>query len=378
MGSLLPAITGTMWLYIVWRFVWPMGSRVWVRLGLALLLLLASQVHQITGRYFGSLASPEVPHAVLVVLVWAFAFVLLLSILLLLRDIIGVLVWLPLRQSGRWVLGAPAVRLGLGVLALGLATLGVWQAIRVPDVRQVSVTIPHLPAALDGYEIVQLTDLHASQLLPRSWQASVVARANQLKPDLIVITGDLSDGTVAARADDVQPLARLSAPDGVIAIPGNHEYYSNYSQWIPAYRALGLTLLENSHVLILHGGATLAVVGLTDRQAQRFGLPGPDLHAAMQGVPVDAVVLLLEHRPGSAPENARAGVTLQLSGHTHGGQILGLHYLTQRVNNGFVSGLYAVGNMALYVSNGTGLWNGLAVRLGRSSEITRITLRAGR
>jgi predicted MPP superfamily phosphohydrolase len=161
-----------------------------------------------------------------------------------------------------------------------------------------------------------------------------------------------------------------------LAIPGNHEYYSDYVAWMAAYRALGLTMLENGHVLIKRQDALLAVAGLTDRQAGAFGLPRPDLSAALEGIPAGTPVILLEHRPGDAPANARAGVALQLSGHTHGGQIRGLDLLTKRANNGFVSGLYQVGDMKLYVSNGTGLWNGLAIRLGRPSEITQIVLRA--
>jgi hypothetical protein len=118
------------------------------------------------------------------------------------------------------------------------------------------------------------------------------------------------------------------------------------------------------------------VAGLTDRQARSFGLPPPNLQAALDGIPVGMPVILLDHRPGAAPRNAKAGVMLQLSGHTHGGQIRGPDLLVKRANNGFLSGLYQVGPMTLYVSNGTGLWNGLAIRLGRPSEITQIVLHA--
>ncbi|CAM5779627.1 metallophosphoesterase [Castellaniella caeni] len=376
MGKLLPLVMGVLWLYAVWRFVWPLSAPWATRLVLALVLLLAAQYHQITGRYFGTLASPELPQPVLIALAWVFGVFFLLALLLLLRDVLGVLLWLPWRGAGRFVLQAPAVRLAVGALALVLSTVGVWQAVRVPYVKTIAVTIPGLPSAFDGYRLVQLTDLHASRLLPEAWQAAVVARTNRLDPDLIVITGDLADGTPQARAADVAPLARLRARDGVIAIPGNHEYYADYVHWMSAYRALGLTMLENAHVLISHEGRTLAVAGLTDRQAGAFGLLKPDLGAALKGIPEGVPVILLEHRPGDAVRNAQAGVALQLSGHTHGGQILGLHWITQWANGGFVSGLYRVGGMTLYVSNGTGLWNGLALRLGRPSEITQIVLRA--
>jgi predicted MPP superfamily phosphohydrolase len=203
-----------------------------------------------------------------------------------------------------------------------------------------------------------------------------VDRTNALDADLVVITGDLSDGAPEARAADITPVGDLRARDGVIAVPGNHEYYFDYPRWMAIWRDLGLTMLENSHVQIEHRGAVLALAGLTDPQAASFGQAMPDLPRAMQGVPPGMPVILLQHHPDTAREHARAGVKLQLAGHTHGGQILGPHLLTQWANAGFVSGLYQVGDMALYVSNGTGLWNGLALRLGRPSEITHIVLRA--
>ncbi|WP_322994419.1 metallophosphoesterase [Castellaniella sp.] len=379
MGTILPLITGTIWLYIVWRFVWPLPIGIAGRAGLALVLLLAAQYHKIITLFFGTLASPELPQWVLIILAWAFGVVLLLALLLLLRDIVGLLAWLPARSVGRAILKGRNLGVGIGGLAVVLSAIGVWQAIKTPDIKTIAVQIPGLSTEFDGYRIVQLTDTHASRLLPESWQAAVVARTNQLDPDLIVITGDLADGTPEERAADVLPLSRLRARDGVLAIPGNHEYYSDYIRWMPAYRALGLTMLENSHVLIPRGNATLAVAGVTDRQATAFGLPGPDLQAALQGIPPNTPTILLEHRPGDAPKNADSGaIALQLSGHTHGGQILGPHLLTKMANNGFVSGFYRLGPMTLYVSNGTGLWNGLAIRLGRPSEITQIILRPGK
>ncbi|MDN5842074.1 MAG: metallophosphoesterase [Alcaligenaceae bacterium] len=369
-------VTGAIWLYILWRFVWPLRLRPAARISLALVLLLVSQYHQITRRFFGSLASPEVPHALLVGLSWAFGVFLLLALLLLLRDVVGALVFLAARRVGRRILTGRALLQSIGPLAMVLSGLGVWEAVRVPDVKTIQITVPGLPQAFDGYRIAQLTDLHASRLLNEPWIEAVVARTNAQAPDLTVITGDIADGTPAERADDVHALADLRAHDGVLAIPGNHEYYADYQGWMKAYRNLGLTMLENKHVVIHRGQAGLAIVGITDSQARRFGQPPPDLSAALKGLKPDTPMILLSHRPGGAAQNAQAGVALQLSGHTHGGQILGPHLLTQWANEGYVSGLYKVGAMQLYVSNGTGLWGGLAIRLGRPSEITLITLRA--
>lgn len=376
MGTTLPFITGAIWLYVLGRFVWPLPCGIGTRIVLALVLFLVAQYHWFTSRFFGSLASPELPQGVLVGLGWAFGTVLLLAMLLLLRDVAGGLVFLVSRGAGRAILSGRTLHLSLGALALILSAVGTWQAVRVPGVKTVEIPIPGLPPAFDGYRVVQLTDLHASRLLPGSWMAAVVAKTNALDADLIVITGDLADGSPEARAADVRPLHDLRARDGVLAIPGNHEYYADYRRWMAAYRALGLDMLENAHVIIRRGDAALAVAGITDRQAGPFGQPRPDLDAALKGVEPGVPVILLDHRPEGAVKHAQAGVALQLSGHTHGGQILGPHLLTQWANGGFVSGLYRVGAMWLYVSNGTGLWNGLAIRLGRPSEITRIVLRS--
>ena len=141
------------------------------------------------------------------------------------------------------------------------------------------------------------------------------------------------------------------------------------------YQELGLKVLENSHVQIRRGDACIVVAGITDHTSQRFGLPKPDLQQALKGAPAGSPIILLDHKPGGAHRAARAGVSLQLSGHTHGGMVKGLHYLVGLFNNGFVSGLYTVGKMQLYVNNGTALWNGFALRIGVPSELTVITLR---
>jgi len=237
------------------------------------------------------------------------------------------------------------------------------------------VSIAGLPAGFDGYRVLQLTDIHASRLLTGDWVRRVVEESNALKPDLIVITGDLIDGSVEARRDDARPLADLQAPDGVIAITGNHEYYAQYQDWMQAFRALHMQVLENSHLQVRRGDAALTIAGVTDPVAARYGLPLPDLEAALAGADPGAPVILLDHRPRNAREAAARGVKLQLSGHTHGGQIIGMDQLVKRANGGYVSGRYEVDGMTLYVSNGAGLWAGFPARIGVPSEITLVTLR---
>ncbi len=256
--------------------------------------------------------------------------------------------------------------------------MGVYLAVQVPGVQRVEVKVENLPQSFDGLRIVQLTDLHISRLFPEDWVEGVVSRTNRLNPDAIMITGDLIDGTVQARMKDVAPLSKLKAPLGVIAVPGNHEYYFDADQWIAEFRRLGMRVLVNEHLALQRGTGNLIVAGVTDEVAPTFGLPGPDLEHALSGSSKDTPTILLKHRPSGAAESAAAGVSVQLSGHTHGGMIRGLDQVAQYANQGFVSGRYDVDGMTLYVSNGTALWNGFPIRLGVPAEITEIVLRADR
>ncbi|MBV6272093.1 metallophosphoesterase [Alcaligenaceae bacterium CGII-47] len=375
MFHLIPGMIG---LYVVWRFVWPLPLGATGKTVLAVLMLLTAGHRLVIRNLFGTIASPEIPTVVIIILGWAFGTLILLATFLLIKDLAGLLSYPLSRRVGQTLLGAPKLLYGIGLGATVLAGVGVWQAIRVPDVKTIEIVLPRLPQELDGLRVVQLTDLHASKLLQAPWIAAVVAKANALNPDLIVLTGDLVDGTPQARAADVQPLRDLAARYGVHAIPGNHEYYADYLSWLSAFEQLGIPLLLNEHVTITHNGRKLVLAGITDRTAAAFGQARPDVTAALKDISTTDPVILLSHRPTDAAINASAGVDLQLSGHTHGGQILGFHMLVKRFNEGFVSGLYQVNNMRLYVSNGAGLWNGFPIRLGRPAEITQIVLRSGK
>ncbi|MGX7707517.1 metallophosphoesterase [Methylobacterium sp. Gmos1] len=355
--------------YVIARWLAPLGLPLAAKVAIALLLLAASQFHLWNRLSSGSVFAPEFPRGVVLALNWAFGAILLLAVLQILVDL-GALGTALLRWSP--VAVPDGVRLG----AAGLAALGVAEAVRVPPVRDVAVAIPGLPPAFEGYRLLQLTDLHLSRLFPAPWARAVVERANGANADLIVVTGDFIDGSVAMRRDDVAPLRDLRAPDGVFAIPGNHEYFFDYPAWMRHLAGLGLTMLPNAHAVIARDGARLVVAGVTDASAPSAGEAGPDLAAALAGAPTGAPVVLLDHQPRNAKRAAGRGVALQLSGHTHGGMILGLDRLVARGNNGFVSGRYEVAGMTLYVGNGTGIWPGFALRLGRPSEMTRFTLRS--
>lgn len=358
---------------ILTRFIWPLQLPLSIKIVVAALVLVALQFHRWSKLSSGSVFSPEFPRPVVALFNWAFGAIVLLALLQLLLDA-GLL--LAMLIHGGIVSMPDGVRYGMAALAGVAAAIGVQQAMRIPPLKDIEVGIPSLPPQFDGYTILQLTDLHISRLFPASWARAVVARSNKLGVDLIAITGDLIDGTLDARRADIEPLRDLQATDGVYVISGNHEYIFGYSAWMARFAELGLLSLENRSVVLDRDGGKLAVAGITDRASRHRG-PHPvrDLAAVLEGVPNGAPIILLDHQPSEARHAAKLGVALQLSGHTHGGLILGIDRLAAPANAGFVSGRYDVDGMTLYVNNGTALWPGFALRLGRPSELTRITLR---
>jgi predicted MPP superfamily phosphohydrolase len=320
----------------------------------------------------GSIFAPEFPRAIVILFNWAGGTILFLAVLQLLLDVVMVGMLIIPGGAETVPLGG---RYGMAAAAAILAGVGVVNAIRVPPLRDIEVSISGLPRQFDGYRILQLTDLHISRLFPAAWTRAVVERSNALDVDLIAVTGDVIDGTLAMREADVEPLRGLRARDGVYMSPGNHEYFLGYQEWMRHFSGMGMHLLANDHAILNREGGRLILAGVTDLSAPATGMPPPDLAAALNGVPAGVPILLLDHQPGRARKAAERGVALQLSGHTHGGMIPGLDRLVALGNAGFVSGHYAVDGMALYVNNGTGIWPGFAMRLGRPSELTRITLR---
>lgn len=360
-------------LFVIARWLWPLALAIEIKAAVALLLLIGSQFHLWSRLSSGSVFAPEFPRAIVILFNWTFGALILLAAFQLLLD----LAWLATSWARRGPLGPEDwIRYTIGAVAALLAGAGVWNAVRVPPVHDVEIAVQGLSPAFDGYRIVQLTDLHISKLFPAAWTRQLVDRANAGGADLIVVTGDFIDGSVAMRRDDVAPLADLRASDGVYAIPGNHEYFFSYPDWMRHLAGLGMRMLPNAHAVLARGEARLVLAGVTDLSAPGVGEQGPDLARALEGRPPGAAVLLLDHQPRRAREAAAAGVAVQLSGHTHGGMIVGLDRLVAPANNGFVSRIYRIGDMTLYVSNGTALWPGFALRLGRPSELTRITLRA--
>ena len=261
------------------------------------------------------------------------------------------------------------------VLAAALVTVtGIFNARRLARVVEVELPIRGLPQALSGFSIVQISDIHVGSTIKRGYISAIVGRVNALKPDLIAVTGDMVDGSVARLAPHVAPLGELSARHGVYCVTGNHEYYSGVDAWVVELRRLGLHVLLNQNAVLEHGGARLLVGGVTDWSGHHFDpAHRSDPRAAMAGAPHDvAFKLLLAHQPRSAAAAAEAGFDVQLSGHTHGGQFLPWNFFV-RFQQPFTAGLNRLKNLWVYTSRGTGYW-GPPLRFGAPSEITHLRL----
>lgn len=363
--TLIPA------LYVLFRFIRPLPAPLSAKIAIAGVMVVASEFHLITKLFTGNMFSPEIPKPLLLLTTGLFGMTVFMAVLLVLRDLFWILHRLV---SGRRMKWHTACWFFLPVLAAMLTTQALKNGTVVPEVKKIDVMLRGLPPRFEGYRIVQLTDLHASRLLPRSWIQDVVSRTRELDADMIVVTGDMIDGWPEARFSDIEPLGQLRAEDGVFAVTGNHEYYFGAENWIQTFEKLGLQFLNNAGYRISRGRDSLYLSGVTDAVAPLYGLPGPDLAMALKSSRPGETVILLDHRPENADQAAESGVSLQLSGHTHGGMIAGLDRLIASANNGFVSGLYEAGALKLYVSNGSGIWNGFPFRLGKPAEIALIIL----
>lgn len=258
------------------------------------------------------------------------------------------------------------------------SAVAVRAARREPPVRPLTIRLDRLPPELHGFSIVQLTDLHVGPTIGRGFVEDVVARTNALGPDLVAITGDLVDGSVSDLAEAVAPLAQLRAPHGVFFVTGNHEYFSGAQAWVNELTRIGIRVLQNERVTIGNGAAGFDLAGVDDPSAVHYGgLPSREaLARALSGRDPARELVLLAHQPRSALDAVPFGVGLQLSGHTHGGQLWPFG-LVVRLQQPFVAGLHRHHGAQVYVSRGTGYW-GPPMRLAEPSEITHLRLESPR
>ncbi|CAN7613798.1 metallophosphoesterase [Paraburkholderia sp. 22099] len=283
-------------------------------------------------------------------------------------------IWPRAVAMGNWRTGSAAA---VPLAALLSTLVGLVNARRRARVVTIEVPIDDLPPALDGFTIVQISDIHVGPTIKRHYVDAIVNAVNRLEPDLIAVTGDIVDGSVPQLRNHTQPLSRLSARHGAFLVTGNHEYYAGANAWIDEFRRLGLTVLLNEHVIVDHDGARAVIAGVTDYSAGHHDpLHRSDPVAALAGAPGDVLIkVLLAHQPRSAEAAAAAGFTLQLSGHTHGGQFFPWNFFV-RFQQPFTAGLARLNGLWVYTSRGTGYW-GPPKRLGAPSEITRLRLVPG-
>ena len=263
------------------------------------------------------------------------------------------------------------------LIALVLLLWGYAEAMRVSRVRRVDVSVPRLVPGLDGLRLVLLTDTHYGPINRERWSRRVVEVINTLDADVVAHTGDIADGEVAQRRGQAAPLGDVRAALARVYVTGNHEYFSGAQRWVEHMASLGWEALHNRHLLVSRGGDSLVVAGVDDRTAAGSGLPGhhADHETALAGADPELPVLLLAHQPAQIAGAVAHGVDLQISGHTHGGQMWPFHYLV-RLDQPALQGLTRhSARTQLYTSRGTGFW-GPPFRIFAPSEITLLTLHA--
>jgi predicted MPP superfamily phosphohydrolase len=272
---------------------------------------------------------------------------------------------------------ARSVASGVSLVVAGLTVAAIRSARGPIGVRRVRVRLDRLPRAQDGFTIVQITDVHVGATIGRGFIEDIVRRTNALGADLVAITGDLVDGGVPQLRHLVEPLANLRARHGVFFVTGNHEYFSDPVGWLNELPRLGIRVLRNERISIGNGNGSFDLAGVDDRSAVHYG--GLDtreaLTQALAGRDPQRELILLAHQPRMLFDADPFNVGLQLSGHTHGGQVWPFGYLV-RLQQPFIAGLHRRGNSQIYVSCGTGYW-GPPMRLAAPPEITEIRLESG-
>ncbi|WP_236594432.1 metallophosphoesterase [Saccharothrix sp. 6-C] len=275
-------------------------------------------------------------------------------------------------DPGRRLFIARSLAVAGGVATAGVVGFGTTQALGDPVVKRVPVTLGKLDQRLSGYRIAVVSDIHLGPLLGRGHTERIVRMINEQRVDLVAIVGDLVDGTVAALGEAAAPLGDLVSTHGSFFVTGNHEYYSGVEPWVAELERLGVNPLRNERLRIERAGASFDLAGVNDVTGETFE-DGPDYARALDGRDTSTPVVLMAHQPVAVRESAKHGVDLQLSGHTHGGQMWPFH-LAVGLQQPVRSGLETVDGTQVYTSNGAGFW-GPPVRVGAAPDISVVELR---
>jgi uncharacterized protein len=254
----------------------------------------------------------------------------------------------------------------------GLAGYGVFRAYHPAEVTELPVRLPGLPKALEGFTIVQLTDIHVGSVLQRAFVDDLVARANSARGDLVAITGDLVDGTPSQLGEYVGRLRNLQSKHGTYFVTGNHDYFSGADAWVKHLEGMGVNVLRNRRVSIGDGAHSFDLLGVDDWGGMGWH-NGYDLDAAAAGRDKTRASVLLAHQPSGLDLASKEGIGLQLSGHTHGGQLFPGNFVAQLMWGSRSAGFSQQGNSLLYVSRGCG-FVGPPMRVGAAPEIVKVVL----
>ncbi len=262
------------------------------------------------------------------------------------------------------------------VSGAGLAGWGVFEAYEPPQVQEVPIRLPGLPKALEGFTIVQLSDLHVGAILQQAFVDDLVARSNALKPDLLAITGDLVDGKPSEIGGFVSRFGNLHSRLGTYFCSGNHDHYAGWEEWSRYLTGMGFNVLNNRFVTLGEPGAAFDLIGVEDYGSRLMRQPGYDPDLAVKGRDPSRPSVLLSHQPNGFDDAVRLGIGLQLAGHTHGGQMFPATGVASLIWGKRAAGLSQTGASQLYVSRGCG-FVGPPMRLGSPSEIIKIVLLPG-
>ena len=366
-------------LILLTRFVWPLKINKYLKVLLGIFFITISLKLYIYLLSGGTIMDPQLNRTLSIISNSLNFSALFLALLTICRDLINIFYKILKKRKTACLIAPHSLICAfmLALLSFSLGSVGTYNAFKAPQITDYTLTLNNLPHEADGYKLLFLTDLHISSPISKSDVEDIVALTNQEDADLIVITGDLVDGSVERLKDRTDILFKLKARDGIYAVSGNHEFYSGYEAWLKYFSKGGFKFLENKAVIIKDEKQRplFNLSGVSDKNSREINNITSDLKQALANTDKNLPTILLSHQPAFAYE-AQGQVDLILSGHTHGGQAPLIKNLVASANKGLVSGLYKLKSTQVLVSNGTKLWMGFPLRLNTPAEIIKITLKA--